>query len=226
LTLLLLGACAAPERLTHYRSPLLEAPSGPFSPEGRPDVIPGEEGPGTGPGTGGRVAVSGEAIAETAASWVGRSSVSVGNQRYPDDCTGLVRAAYAKQGVDLFSEGSQPGENGVSAIYRFASRRGRIHQGTPAPGDIVFFRETYDRNRDGRENDGLTHVGIVERVEKDGTVEVIHRVARGVVRYRMNVAHAHDRTGPNGSVINDYLREGSKNRLAGELFAGYGSLSR
>jgi hypothetical protein len=93
---------------------------------------------------------------------------------------------------------------------------------------LVFFRETYDLNRDGRMNDGLTHVGIVESVDRGSTVSIIHRVNRGVVRYRMNL----DRPGVHrdsstGDVLNDYLRPPGQNQaltLTGQLFAGYGAL--
>lgn len=164
---------------------------------------------------------------ETAQSLVGRNRVVVNGRRYGDDCTSFVQAVYAPLGVNLMSEG-QPGDNGVTAMWRFASAHGRIFEGgRPLPGDLVFFRETYDLNRDGRDNDGLTHVGVVESVENDGTVSVIHRVARGVVRYRMNLSKPNVSRTSGGRKLNDWLRTetpGSKPRLTAELFAGYATL--
>ncbi|MCC6336066.1 MAG: CHAP domain-containing protein [Myxococcales bacterium] len=163
----------------------------------------------------------------TAQRLVGKRKIVVNGQRFGDDCTGLVRAAYTQAGVDLMSA-AEPGDNGVTAIWRFAARHGRIYTGGhPVAGDLVFFRETYDLNRDGRDNDGLTHVGLVESLEDDGTVIVIHRVARGVVRYRMNLAHRDKATTPGGRRVNDWLRAGgpgAKPRLTAELFAGYATL--
>jgi hypothetical protein len=96
------------------------------------------------------------------------------------------------------------------------------------PGDLVFFRETYDQNRDGRRNDGLTHVGLVEDVDAAGTVTVIHRVSRGVVRYRMNLARPEVQKDPRtGAVLNDRLRAPGRGRpqvLTGQLFAAYATL--
>jgi hypothetical protein len=116
----------------------------------------------------------------------------------------------------------------VAAIYRFAGRHGRVYEGgRPLPGDLVFFKETYDRNRDGRRNDGLTHVGLVDDVEADGTVVIIHRVARGVVRYRMNLGHPDQAASPQGRRWNDWLRTeqpGAPAQLTGQLFAGYATL--
>jgi hypothetical protein len=163
----------------------------------------------------------------TAQRLVGKQKILVNGQRFGDDCTGLVRAAYSQAGVDLMAA-AEPGDNGVTAIWRFAARHGRIYTGgQPVAGDLVFFRETYDLNRDGRENDGLTHVGLVEAVDHDGTVTVIHRVSRGVVRYRMNLSYRDSATTPAGRKVNDWLRApgpGTTPRLTAQLFAGYATL--
>ena len=165
-------------------------------------------------------------LAAKARSLVGLSTLKVVAPGLPDDCTGLVRAVYDDAGISLLEFG-QRGDNGVTAMYRFAFERSALHTSRPAPGDLVFFRETYDRNRDGLENDGLTHVGVVEDVEADGTVLVIHRVARGVVRYRMNLSNPTQLRTADGRRLNDWLRTeapGSKPRLTAELFAGYATL--
>ncbi|MDX2015251.1 MAG: hypothetical protein SFW67_33970 [Myxococcaceae bacterium] len=164
---------------------------------------------------------------ELARGLVGARRVEVGGRRFGDDCTGLVRGVYSALGVDVMSAG-QAGDNGVTAIWRFTAQRGRLYEGgRPLPGDLVFFRETYDLNRDGQVNDGLTHIGLVDDVEPDGTVLVIHRVARGVVRYRMNLSAPTQARDASGKVLNDGLRlagNGSAPRLTGELFVSFGTL--
>ncbi|MBL0692121.1 CHAP domain-containing protein [Comamonas sp. JC664] len=169
-----------------------------------------------------------EKVVTTARSLVGKTQVQLQGKKYPSDCTGLIEGVYAQAGV-TFRGTVQPGDNGVTAMYRFTRARGRVYSnGRPTPGDLVFFNETYDQNRDGRRNDGLTHVGIVESVSNTGTVTVIHRVRRGVVRYRMNLERPHLRRDPQtGEVLNDMLRHPGPNRdpvLTGQLFAGYGSV--
>lgn len=163
----------------------------------------------------------------TAQALLGKSRVVVRGKRYGDDCTSFVKALFEPLGVDLLGEAA-PGDNGVTAMWRFASRHGRIFEGgRPLPGDLVFFKETYDLNRDGHANDGLTHIGLVEDVEADGTVLVIHRVARGVVRYRMNLSSPTQLRTADGKRLNDWLRTeapGSKPRLTSELFAGFATL--
>jgi hypothetical protein len=169
-----------------------------------------------------------EMVLATARTLVGKAQVKVAGRPYPSDCTGLVEAAYAQAGVSLKGV-SKPGDNGVTALYRYAQANGRVYtRGLPVAGDLVFFKETYDQNRDGRRNDGLTHVGIVDQVDAEGTVTVIHRVKRGVVRYRMNLARPRVARDPRTKqVINDTLRapgSGKAFALTGQLFAAYATV--
>jgi hypothetical protein len=169
-----------------------------------------------------------EEVLAAARGLVGRTKIQLSGRTWPADCTGFVEAVHSRAGVSLRGAAAK-GDNGVTAFYRYARAKGRVYtRGTPRPGDLVFFRETYDRNRDGRRNDGLTHVALVDEVESDGTVVVIHRVTRGVVRYRMNLDRPHLRRDPRtGEVLNDLLRApgaGKTPVLTGQLFAAYGSV--
>jgi peptidoglycan DL-endopeptidase CwlO len=159
---------------------------------------------------------------------LGRRTVSWPGQGFPDDCSGLVEGIYASVGVPL-QGAAHHGDNGVTGLYRYAQARGRIFaSGVPAPGDLVFFRDTYDQNRDGVLDDGLTHVALVESVSEDGTVAIIHRVRRGVMRYRMNLGHPEIHTDPQtGQVFNDYLRGStgtSRPVLTAQLFFAFASV--
>jgi cell wall-associated NlpC family hydrolase len=165
--------------------------------------------------------------AARASQWVGLPSLKRVSHAVNDDCSGLVNLAYRKRNLNLLPERTLPGEGGVSAIYRKALSLDALH-GEPRPGDLVFFRETYDRNRDGRRNDGLTHIGVVEHVAPDGTVMFVHRAGGGVKRSRMNLHQPGLRRDAKGRVLNDYLRRSERRathpRLAGELFAGFATV--
>lgn len=164
---------------------------------------------------------------ELAQRLVGKKAIVLGGKKYRDDCTGLVHGIYAQFGVNLLG-GGEPGDNGVTAIWRYAAAHGRLFDGgRPVAGDLAFFKETYDLNRDGRVNDGLTHIGLVEKVSEDGTVTVIHRVARGVVRYKMNLQYKDSAVDSAGRAVNDYLRVAgaqARPQLTSQLFAGYATL--
>jgi probable lipoprotein NlpC len=173
-----------------------------------------------------------EALARTAVGLLGRSRVEVGGRHYPPDCSGLVRGVYASQHVDLYEGlGELDGGNGVGRIYTHVVQHGRIHYGPAVhPGDLVFFHNTWDFNRDGLPNDPLTHVGVVEKVDRDGTVTFVSWVSAGIERYRMNLQKPdlHKTTG--GRVLNDYMRRKgtrdphSTRYLTGQLFAAFGTL--
>lgn len=175
-----------------------------------------------------------EALARTAIGFIGRSRIAVDGRRFTYDCAGLARGVYFSQGVDLYDGlGEIKGGNGVGRIYGHVMQHGRIHYGpTVHPGDLVFFHNTWDFNGDGLVNDPLTHVGVVERVEGDGTVVFVSRVSRGIQRFRMNVrAPDTHRTG-DGRVLNDFMRrKGSRDPqatkyLTGQLFAAFGTVLR
>jgi hypothetical protein len=166
-------------------------------------------------------------IVERSAQLVGERNLNRVSRGVPNDCSGFVRLAYLAAGIDLVAHGFLAGENAVSAIFRRALDVGNVHHTAPRPGDLVFFRETYDRNRDGRRNDGMTHIGVVESVDADGTVTFIHRGGKGVARGRLNLsAPAKHQLGNGGPVLNDYIRPATKSTrayLAGELFAAFAS---
>ena len=158
-------------------------------------------------------------LAARAASLVGLSTLRVVVPHLPDDCTGLVRAVYEDSGIELMLA-AERGDNGVTAMYRLAFEKNALHTQAPAPGDLVFFRETYDRNRDGKHNDGLTHVGVVESVDTLGTVTFVHRSGSGVTRSKLNPGAPLDKR------RNDFLRpakHGEPALLSGELFVTFAS---
>ena len=174
------------------------------------------------------------ALAKTAVGLIGRYRIEIGGQRYASDCSGLVRGVYATQHVDLYDGlGELDGGNGVGRMYTHVVEHGRIHYGPKVhPGDLVFFHNTWDFNRDGLPNDPLTHVGIVETVERDGTVIFLSWVSAGVERYRMNLRQPGIHKTPEGRVLNDHIRRKGPSDsqttqyLTGQLFAAFGTVLR
>lgn len=162
-------------------------------------------------------------VAQEAARQVGQPHV----RGAADSACGLVRAAYLATGLDVDRGATGPG--GVERLYGFARARGTLHRAPrPNPGDLAFFNDTFDRNGDGLRNDPLTHVAVVERVDPDGTVVLVHRAGAGVFRQRMNLSHPRARRDPrSGKAWNHLLRRagpGEPPRTTADLFAGFATL--
>lgn len=167
-------------------------------------------------------------IAQSAALGVGETHVSVTGKKFRQDCSGIVRAIYAKAGVTLFGE-QQTNENDTEILWRFFEQNGSIFQQGPTLGDVVFFHNTYDKNRDKKMNDELTHVGVVENILPDGTVIFVHYMGASIVRSRMNLEKPHLQLNQKTNErLNTLLRKSSSRRAgltAAELFAGFGRLN-
>lgn len=171
------------------------------------------------------------AIVRTAAKLVGARTITSEGRRIAYDCAGVTRAIFLKHGIDLYDGNPADSDaNGVRLIHAHMQQHGRLHQSPiPHPGDLVFFDNTWDFNGDGRLNDPLTHVGVVERIDPDGTVTFISRVAAAIQRYRMNLSLPHVHKSAGGRILNDYIRRkhptdsDDSARLTGELFSFFGT---
>jgi hypothetical protein len=173
-------------------------------------------------------------LANKARDMLKRPRHRIGGRTNTQDCSGFVMASLASAGVDVraaLPARLKKHEGGVSLLLRMARERGRVYRKkVPAIGDLVFFDNTWDRNGNGRADDPLTHVGVVERVDGDGTVRFIHRVERGILRYRMNLFRPDVRRDPKtGKVLNHHLRLGGSKkgqRLTGQLFHAFATVLR
>lgn len=160
----------------------------------------------------------GSKVAESAKRLVGAKSLRVDGVSYRYDCSGFVIAAYAW--ADISIDGS------AKMLYEYSKEENVFHhRKKPFVGDAVFFDNSYDRNKNGRRDDKLTHIAIVEKVESDGTLTLIHLGSKGIVRTIMNLYYPDMHKDQNGKTLNSYLRASkSSPNLTGELWAGFGSL--
>ena len=150
------------------------------------------------------------AAIETARGLVGQREILLDGARFGDDCTALVRAAFARTGAPIPS-----GVTSVAGLHRVASERRLLRRGAPAAGDLVFLAD--------RPGGSPAHVGIVESVGSDGTALVLHRTGRGVARLRINAAHPWKLRSDGGRLLNDPLVTGAGRLPAGRLFVAWAS---
>ena len=152
---------------------------------------------------------------DAATALVGSRSIVVDGVDYGAGCAALVRAAFVRAGRPL------PGDVlDARALMAYADRHGALTRGRrAAPGDLLFLAD--------RPGGPVEHVGIVARTEPDGTLVVLHRVARGVRRVRVNLAYPDRTTDPaTGRHINDTLLVSSRQVVAGSLVVGLSDLLR
>ncbi|MCB9665931.1 MAG: hypothetical protein H6732_17630 [Alphaproteobacteria bacterium] len=143
---------------------------------------------------------------------------------FREDCSGFVCAAGQASGMALPSS--------TAALWELAERADAVHRRRdPALGDLAFFDDTWDRNRNHRLDDPLSHVGVVVGLLPDGTVEVAHvSSSKGRTLLHLNLHRPHDHADEEGRVLNDWLRvrtakdpRGTR-YLAGELWRGWATL--
>jgi hypothetical protein len=140
-----------------------------------------------------------------------------------------MKAIYEANGVKL---GRLEGDDAVATLFAEAKKQGQIYHATrPAVGDLVFFHNTYDRNGDNRNNDWYTHVGLVEGVDKDGTIYVLSWFDGQIQTFPINLEHPKlAREERSNKIWNLQLRTPGDDDpqhtqyLGGELFAGFAGL--
>ncbi len=178
-----------------------------------------------GPPLSARSRKQGADVAKAAAAYLGASRLRWDGDSFRYDCSGMVTAAHARAGLQLAGSSE--------SLLRMAREAGVFHQRKrPWVGDVAFFRNTYDKNGNGRLDDPITHVAVVTAVDEDGTITMVHKGTSGITRLVMNLQHPSDHSDAAAKEINGYLRaRRSSDRsgtryLAGELWIGFGSFWR
>jgi hypothetical protein len=151
--------------------------------------------------------------------------VAANSKLIRNDCSGFVETVYRDLGLHV-PERDIDG-NSVKREYLGFSDKQSLGNNRPLPGDLAFFDNTWDRNKNGKVDDPLTHVAIVTAVDDDGTITLAHYGGHGLTHFKMNLAQVH--VGKlHGKRLNDFLRVQRRRDppgtlyLSGELFAGLG----
>ena len=160
-----------------------------------------------------------------------RSAIEQAHKDFRRDCSGYVQAILSSLGHDVVGFTREYGirTNGVAQIFEYVERSGTIYKNElPKIGDLIFFSNTYDVNRDGQINDKLSHIGIVTKIDEDGTISFKHVIHREIKTDYINLSkptlHSYK-----GRIINSYIRRAGKNSAypttTSQLFDFFGSLT-
>lgn len=132
---------------------------------------------------------------------------------YDGWCTGYVGSIFRSLGINVRGR--------VSDMANRAKSIGAWHTGRPKVGDIVFFSNTWDANRNQAYDDNMTHVGVVLAVGSDGTAVFGHgNFSGGRTTSRLNMQRPTDPT------LNTAMRSatGGQPYLAGQLVVGFATV--
>ena len=175
-------------------------------------------------------------IADKAAQWykqnVKTADINGKKVNIYNDCSNFTRAVYwAVVKKDLFYESQASGaassdntdmSSGVAILYQYFKKKQRFSSKKAKEGDIIFFDNTYDRNKNQRIDDPNTHVAIVTKVGDDGTVYFIHGNSGGQIKEgKLNLSE------PKNNKKNIYLKrkytwDKEGKIMSGELTKGFG----
>ena len=128
-------------------------------------------------------------LIEGAGSMLGKDRLVVRGKEFRVDCTGVVMAIYYYAGIDLTPAMTGYTGNGVARVYKYLRKKNLLYETEyPAPGDIIFWDNTWDANDDGEYNDYFTHIGMVMEVDETGLITYVHHNYRkGIITEYMNL---------------------------------------
>jgi len=166
------------------------------------------------------------ALINYAKSLIGVKRLSEIDGRFKNDCSGYVNGVYAVMGRKIKYNFVRQGRPLSESLFLTLRDKNLSYVDMPPrPADAVFFKNTLENSYDK-----ITHVGLVEEVQEDGTVVILHYGSGRVGRIKMNLRHPYDYKNDRGEIINDYLRKGggrqSRDDLSGALYFMFGDAFR
>ena len=150
------------------------------------------------------------------------------NTRIGGDCSGLITAINKNNGSAIFNpkELNKYYTSGrkSQAMFDLYKDKNKISFSQPQVGDLVFFNNTTRATKGGKKK-LITHVGIVLKVNKDGSVEFLHNIGGKNVVSVMNLSLPNDHKIA-GKKVNAYIISRCKDSscLVSNRFSGYGSV--
>ena len=148
------------------------------------------------------------------------------NTRIGGDCSGLITAINKNNNSAIFDpkELNKYYSSGrkSQAMFDLYKDKNKISFSQPQVGDLVFFNNTTKATKGGSKK-LITHVGIVSKVNEDGSVEFLHNIRGKNVLSVMNLSLPNDHKIA-GKQVNDYIisKCNDSSCLVSNRFSGYG----
>ena len=148
------------------------------------------------------------------------------NTRIGGDCSGLITAINKNNNSVIFDpkELNKYYTSGrkSQAMFDLYKDKNKISFSQPQVGDLVFFNNTTRATKGGSKK-LITHIGIVSKVNEDGSVEFLHNIRGKNVLSVMNLSLPNDHQIA-GKKVNAYIISRCKDSscLVSNRFSGYG----
>ncbi len=155
--------------------------------------------------------------------------------------TGFVKMVYLKEDIDITNPREKKDSDGkwltiAGLMHQYFKENGKLFKnGNPKKGDIIFFDNTYDRNKNNKADDILTTVGIVIDVDKEETINFYYYTKNSIVINQMNLKNQKVEFLTEKNVkksLNTKMfwrnkqQKDSFPELSGELFNSFGTLEK
>lgn len=150
------------------------------------------------------------------------------NTRIGGDCSGLITAINKNNGSAIFDPKElnkyYSSSRKSQAMFDLFKDKNKISFSWPQVGDLVFFNNTTKATKGGSK-ELITHVGIVSKVNKDGSVEFLHNIRGKNVLSVMNLSLPNDHKIA-GKQVNSYIisKCNDSSCLVSNRFSGYGHI--
>lgn len=127
------------------------------------------------------------------------------------DCSGFVELVNFQNSELYYKSGElskfYDNTNRSKAIFNLMRAKNRVFENeTPKIGDLVFFEDTLQKSKRKVGSFNITHIGIVTKIDEDGTIHFIHNT-QGKNRVDQLNLHLSGTTVASGKSVNSYLKK-------------------
>ena len=147
------------------------------------------------------------------------------------DCSGFVMLVNQESYEPFFDAKKLPkfyeDSRRSLAMYRLFEADKRLYWDNPRIGDLVFFANTIKKYSTIKNIDNITHIGVIVKIESDGTVQFIHHTrGQNMIGY-LNMRYPEIAIN-NGKMLNSYMEKCPPKQslacLAPAYFSAFGAI--
>lgn len=155
----------------------------------------------------------------------------INNRTYNYDCSGFILTVFEKSKIYIFHKlHLRKNKSIVFTMYNFLRQKNKIFRSfdNAKIGDLIFFSNTYDANKNNLWDDKFTHIAMIININTNNTITYIHKSGKGIKTAYMNLTYPHTYK-KKGEILNSFLRRKKRTDpaffkyLSGELFTCFGS---